>query len=109
MGYKGCMAATPEFHVHVNVTVNGGDSNELRELIVTTKQELLDEVASLKELVVETNDDIARVLEKLDQALADNDMTEVATAVAELRTLVQAGDDALEAADPEVVEPPVEP
>jgi outer membrane murein-binding lipoprotein Lpp len=101
-GIKGSMAAaTPELHVHVNVTVNGCNSDELKEIIVTTKDELLAEVASLKDLVTETNDDIARVLAKLDEALANEDLTEVATAVGELRSLVQEGDDALEAADPE--------
>lgn len=99
------MATTPELHVHVTVNVNGQDFAELKEIMVSTKEELLAELADLKTLVVETNDDITRVLDKLDEALAASDLTEASAAVAELRGLVQAGDDAIEAADPEVEVP----
>lgn len=98
-----------ELHVHVHVTVDGANTAELKEILMTTKDELLANVASLRELVVETNSDIQRVIEKLDAAIAAGDLTEVAAGVEDLRTLVQAGDDALEAADPEVVEPPTGP
>lgn len=100
--------AAKDLHVHVHVTVDSGNT-ELKELLMTTKDELLAEIASLKELVTETNDDIARVLATLDAALAAGDLTTIATAVAELRALVKSGDDAIEAAVPEPVEPPVEP
>lgn len=97
-----------ELHVHVHVTVDNGNA-ELKELLMSTKEEVLAELAAANELATETNKDIARVIAKLDEAIANQDLTAVSEAVATLRATQQAGDDALEAAVPEVVEPPVEP
>ncbi len=79
--------------------------DQLKEIIVTTKQELLDAIADVKNVLVETGKDVARVADKLDAAVANGDLTDVAAAVAELRALAQSVDERAEASDPE--QPPV--
>jgi hypothetical protein len=68
---------------------------EQEQNMAVTKQELLDKLAELKK-------DTTRIIAALKAAVAAQDFTEVASLVDEL-------DASLEAADPEVVEPPTEP
>ncbi|GAA2346831.1 hypothetical protein [Dactylosporangium salmoneum] len=74
---------------------------KLKEQIMTSKDEVLAQIADVKTLLVETGKDVSRVADKLDQALANNDLTAVSEAVAELKTIAQGIDDRAEASDPE--------
>lgn len=108
------MTTFNDLHVHVHVDVAGVSDaiNELKELIMTTKDELLTQLDEVKALATETASDVTRVLEALEAAVANSDLTAVATSVAELRTIVEGADAALEAAVPEtepVPEPEPEP
>ncbi len=78
------------------------------ECLMATKDEILAQIADVKTVLVETGKDVGRVADKLDQAVANGNLTEVADAVAELKTIAQGIDDRAEASDPEVTEP-VEP
>ncbi len=82
------------------------DLHELKEQIVSDKAEVLAQIADLKTLVVELTEDVGRVADRLDEAVAANNLDEVSAAVADLRDLVQAADDRAEAAAPEPVEEP---
>lgn len=73
---------------------------------MTTQADVLAKIAEVKALATETNKDVLRVIGKLDEAIAAGDMTAVAAAVDDLRTVVQGVDDAAEAAVPEQVEQP---
>jgi hypothetical protein len=99
----------PEVHVHVHVEGSIAGLNEIKESIVATKEEVLAQVADLKALAVENLEDTQRVIAKLEEAIANQDLTAVAEALTDLKATTQATNDAIEAADPEVVEPPVEP
>lgn len=102
-------APLPEVHVHVHVEGFTAGLTEIKESIVATKEEVLAQVAELKALAVENLEDTQRVIAKLEEAVANNDLTAVQEALADLRSTTQATNDAIEAADPEVEEPPVEP
>lgn len=78
----------------------------LEALMAATQAEVLAKIADLATLADETQKDVARVITKLDEAIAAGDMTAVSAAVDELRTHVQPIDDAAEAAAPEPVEAP---
>jgi hypothetical protein len=99
----------PEIHVHVHVEGSGSTDPEIKEILVATKEEVLASLAELKTLAVENQEDTTRIIEKLDQAVQDQDLTAVADAVNELRSITQATNDAIEAADPETPTTPEEP
>jgi hypothetical protein len=80
----------------------------LKETLMATKDEILAQIADVKTVLVETGKDVGRVADKLDQAVANGNLTEVADAVAELKTIAQGIDDRAEASDPEQAAP-VEP
>ncbi len=93
-----------EVHVHVHLDITGGITeakNEIKETIVATKEEILASLEEAQALATETQKDVLRVIAKLDEALAAQDLTAVADAVAELKASVQSTDDAAEAAAPE--------
>jgi hypothetical protein len=73
----------------------------LKETLMATKDEILTQIADVKTLLVETGKDVSRVADKLDQAVANGNLTEVADAVAELKSIAQGIDDRAEASDPE--------
>ncbi len=75
--------------------------HHLRGDIMATKDEVLAQIADVKAVLVETGKDVGRVADKLDQAVADNDLTAVSAAVDELRGMAQAIDDRAEASVPE--------
>ena len=83
----------------------------LKEQIMVTKDEILTDLADVKNILVETGKDVNRVADKLDEAVENGNLTEVAAAVAELKTIAQAIDDRAEASDPEQTTPaePTEP
>jgi hypothetical protein len=80
--------------------------HELREILVSTKQEILDSVREVNGILVEARKDVGRVIDKLDEAVANGNLDDVAAAVNELRPVAQAIGDAAEKAAPEA---PVEP
>lgn len=80
--------------------------HELREILVSTKQEILDSVREVNGILVEARKDVGRVIDKLDEAVANGNLDDVAAAVNELRPVAQAIGDAAEKAVPES---PVEP
>lgn len=96
--------------MHVHVEGSSAGTAELKEIILATKEEVLASLATLQELVVENQSDTTRIIELLDAAVQAQDLTAVAEAVEQLRTVAQATNDAIEAAAPEgTVEPPVDP
>lgn len=95
-------------HVHIDGGATAAGINELKELIMVTKDELLTQLDEVKALATETASDVTRVLEALEAAVANADLTAVATSVSELRSIVEGADAALEAAVPET-EPEPEP
>jgi hypothetical protein len=100
----------PEVHVHVHIEGSVAGLDEIKESIVATKDEVLAQIAEVKALAVENLEDTQRVIDKLDEAIANSDLTLVAEAVADLRATTQTTNDAIEAAAPEpVVEPEPEP
>ncbi len=82
------------------------DLHELKEQAMSDKAEVLAQIADLKTLVVELSKDVGRVADRLDEAVAANNLDDVTAAVSDLRGLVQAADDRAEAAAPEPVEEP---
>lgn len=81
--------------------------HELKENIVSSKQEVLAELGEVKTILVEAGKDVNRVADKLDAAVAAGNLDEVSAAVDELRTLATSVGERAEAADPEpVVEEP---
>ncbi len=76
---------------------------------MATKDEVLAQIADVKNLLVETGKDVNRVADKLDQAVAAGDLSEVSAAVAELHQIAQGIDDRAEASDPEQSAEPDEP
>lgn len=104
------MTTIDDLHIHVHIEggATAADVTELKELIMATKEEILAQLAEVKALAVETASDVTRVLEALEAAVANADLTAVAESVAELRSIVQGADEALEAAVPET-EPEPEP
>jgi hypothetical protein len=90
---------TPEVHVHVHVDT--GHSDELRGLIVATKEEVLAALQTLQDTMTELSSDVARLAEDLAAAVQANDLTAVQEKVAALQTLASAIDEAVEAASPE--------
>ena len=94
--------AVDDVHIHVHIDVAGATGiNELKDLIMVTKDELMTQIDEVKALAAETASDVTRVLEALEVAVANNDLTAVAANVAELRTIVEGADAALEEAVPE--------
>jgi hypothetical protein len=78
---------------------------KLKEQIMATKDEILTQIADVKTVLVETGKDVGRVADKLDQAVANGNLTEVAAAVAELKSIAQGIDDRAETSDPEQTAP----
>lgn len=98
----------------VSVTVNlGADSQalaELKDIIMTlpTKDEVLAALDGVRATLTELSSDVARLVAEFNTAVANNDLTAVAAAAAELGTIATAIDAAVEAASPQpVAEPPV--
>lgn len=89
-------------HLHKHI-------HALMEEIVSSKQEVLDALAGVKATLVETGKDVTRVIGKLDEAIANGNLDDIAAAVNELRPLAQSIDDAAEAAVPEPTAEPTEP
>lgn len=109
MGCNHCPPPPPTDAALAAFTLILNRIDRLEALIMSTKDEVLAAIADTKVLAEETKKDVARVIVKLDEAIANQDMTLVSEAVADLRSSVQATDDAAEAAAPEPVEPPTEP
>jgi hypothetical protein len=78
----------------------------LEALMATTQAQVLATLAEVQALATETHDDVLRVIDKLDAAIAEADLTAVASAAEELRATVQGTDDAAEAAAPEPTDEP---
>lgn len=112
----------PEIHVHVHV--DGGPVNEvhahvyvsaedpeLKEILVATKEEILAQLVTLGDTLTEIGSDVARIAADLAAAVANNDLTAVAAKVAELQTVSDTIESALDAAspDPDDVPTPTEP
>lgn len=76
---------------------------------MVTKDELKAQIGEVKTILTETQKDVDRVATKLEQAVANNDLSDVAAAVQELRTLAQNVGDRAEQADPEQPATPAEP
>lgn len=85
------------------------DLHAAKEAIVTSKEEVLAQIADVRNLLVETGEDVRRVADKLDAAVAAGDLSDVSAAVAELRGLAQGIDDRAEQSDPEQVDSGDEP
>lgn len=98
-----------EVHVHVHIEGQSAGTAELKEIILATKEEVLASLQAANDLLVENQSDTQRIIELLDAAVAANDLTAVAEGVEQLRSIAQATNDAIEAAAPEAVEPPVAP
>lgn len=81
---------------------------KLKEQIMATKDEILADIADVKNILVETGKDVSRVADKLDTAVANGNLTEVADAVAELKQIAQGIDDRAEASDPEQTTTPAD-
>lgn len=88
---------------------NNRQLRTLKEQTMASKQEVLDALADVKNLLVETSKDVTRVADKLDQAVTNNDLTDVQAAVAELRSLAQGIDARAEQSDPEPATQPEQP
>ena len=100
---------TPEVHIHIHVDGNG-NLNELRGLIVATKEEILAQLDTLTSTLTELADDVNRLAQDLADAVAANDLTAIAEKATALQAIATAIDDAVEAASPEPTpEPPTEP
>ncbi len=78
------------------------------ETLMATKDEILAQIADVKAVLLETGKDVNRVADKLDAAVANGNLTEVADAVAELKSIAQGIDDRAEASDPETTETPAD-
>lgn len=89
----------PEVHVHIHVDT--GHLDELRGLLMATKEEVLAALDTLQTTMTELGSDVQRLADDLAEAVANNDLTAVAEKVTQLQTLAQAIDDAVEAASPE--------
>ncbi len=96
--------------VVVDMTPITARLDALEALMAASQADVLTALADVSALVDETNKDVQRVITKLDAAIAAGDMTAVSDAVAELKSKVQAVDDAAEVASPEPVveQPPTE-
>ncbi len=76
------------------------------EHIMANQDEVLAQIADVKNLLVETGKDVDRVADRLDEAVANGDLSAVSTAVAELRGLAQGINDRAEASAPEETDQP---
>ncbi len=74
---------------------------------MASKDEILAQIADVRTLLDEVRKDVGRVADRLDEAVANNNLDDVSAAVADLRGVVQAIDDRAEAAAPEDTEPSV--
>lgn len=83
--------------------------HDYKEMFMVTKQEILDQLADVKTVLGETAKDVGRVADKLDQAVANGDLSEVAAAVAELKQMAEGIDARAEQSDPEQPADPAEP
>lgn len=95
----------------------------LKEIIMTTKDEILAELADTKTVAEETRKDTERlasgftvvsgqlkdVQAKLDAAIANGDLSAVSAAVADLKVSIQDTDDLVESASPEATPQPAQP
>jgi hypothetical protein len=79
--------------------------HEMKEQAMADKAEVLAQIADVKTLVVELTKDVGRAIDKLDEAVANQNFDEVSTAVADLRTAIQDVDARVEAAAPEPATP----
>ncbi len=75
--------------------------HELKEELVTTKQELLTAVGEVKTVLVEAQKDVNRLADRFDEAIAAGDLDDAAAAVAELRAIGQSIGDRAEQTVPE--------
>lgn len=73
---------------------------------MATKEEVLASIADVKVSLTELSSDVQRIIADLETAIANNDLTAVAAAVADLKSTVTTIDDAVETASPEPTEPP---
>lgn len=85
-----------------------------QEQHVATKDEILAQIGEVRNLLVETQKDVGRVADKLDEAMAGGDLAAVGEAIADLRGIAQTINDRAEQSSPEAVAPdeptePVEP
>lgn len=85
------------------------DLHALKEQVMATKDEVLAQIADVKTLLGEVRKDVGRVADKLDEAVANSNLDDVAAAVADLRGVVQDIDDRAETASPEPAAPVEEP
>ncbi len=83
--------------------------HELKEALVVTKDELKTQIADVKTVLTEARKDVNRVADRLDQAVANNDLSDVSAAVQELRELAQGIGDRAEQSDPEQPAQPEQP
>jgi hypothetical protein len=81
----------------------------LKELLMVTKDEIAAQLGDVKNVLAETGKDVARLVAKFDEAIANGDLSSLSAPLEELRTLAQNIDDAVEGASPEPVPAPEEP